>query len=253
MFRLQENIPEIYLKNSRDFQLISRIYDLSNNAVRYTIKSMSNMLDPMLVSSRLLPLLCTRVGFFPKAQYNSNALRHILSVFPYAIKYKGSKKGIDIAINGIMKAENNFDEYHIFIDRAEKGIINIETKTEIRNKVLLYDVLSYVIPIGYDIQLGVYTQQNATDNIDGFNKINLQKNATRNVSVIPNIQNANNIRIEQDNYIYGSNILDNTNRQVEYESVYNAHAVLNSADIIEKRESPGTEHTVIDYEIRSDN
>ena len=89
-------------------------------------------------------------------------------------------------------------------------------------------------------------------NADGFNKINLQKNATRNVSVIPNIQNANNIRIEQDNYIYGSNILDNTDRQVEYESVYNAHAVLNSADI-DERELPGTEHTVIDYEIRSDN
>lgn len=171
MFRLQENVPEVYVKESRDFQLMSRLYDLSNNAVRYNIKSMENLLDPMLCSDRLLPLLATRVGFFPRAEYNTHALRLIISVFPYILKHKGTRKGIEMALNTILKAENEYSESYITIENSPNYKITISTKRWLEDQTLLEDVLSYIIPIGYELEFGLYelisgepaTTQLATD------------------------------------------------------------------------------------------
>lgn len=157
MIRLQENVPEIYVKESRDFQLFCRIYDLINNATRYSIESTINLLDPLKCSDKVLPLLCTKVGFFPKSEYNTLAFRNIINAFSYILKYKGSKQGIKMALNVILKAENNYDKSNIEID-SKISVIKVLTKKPIQNEALLRDVLSYVIPIGYDLEIGEYTE-----------------------------------------------------------------------------------------------
>lgn len=157
MIRLQENVPEIYVKESRDFQLFCRIYDLMNNTTRYSIESTINLLDPLKCSDRILPLLCTRVGFFPKSEYNTLAFRNIINAFSYILKYKGSKQGIQMALNVILKAENNYDKSNIEID-SKNSVIKVLTKRSIQNEALLRDVLSYVIPIGYDLEIGEYVE-----------------------------------------------------------------------------------------------
>ena len=155
MFRLQENVPEIYVKESRDFQLFCRLYDLINNSVSYSVKSTYNLLNPLKTLDRVLPLLSTRVGFFPKSEYNTLAFRHIISAFPYIMKYKGSKQGIEMAVNVILKAENNYEESSVNID-STNYIIYVLTKKHIQNEALLRDVLSYILPIGYDLNIGEY-------------------------------------------------------------------------------------------------
>lgn len=169
MFRLQENVPEIYTKSSRDFQLFCRIYDILNNAIRYSVKSTDYLLNPFLVNDTILPLLATRVGFFPKSEYNTHALRLIISVFPYMMKYKGSKNGIKIALNAILKAENNYGESIIIVSKDDTedtaSIVGDEkvmiyTEFPIKNELLLRDVLSYILPIGYELEIGRYTSYN---------------------------------------------------------------------------------------------
>lgn len=150
MFRLQNNVPEIYTKASRDFQLFCHIYDLMTDSVRFSVKSASALLDPYLTNERMLQLLATRVGFFPKQKYNSKVLRTIISMFPYMMKYKGSKKSIEIAVNAVLKAEQKITDV---IVRIENNEIVIYMDANIENELLLRDVLSYVIPIGYDLQL----------------------------------------------------------------------------------------------------
>ena len=92
MFRLQNNTPTIYVENSRDFQLLCRLFDYMINGIKYDINSILNILNPMKINDRMLNLLCTKLGFFPKNQYDSRTLRYILSTFPYIIKNKGTKK-----------------------------------------------------------------------------------------------------------------------------------------------------------------
>ena len=127
MFRLQDNVPSVYIDQSRDFQLFCRVYDCINNAVKYDIDTIINILDPMTANDRILELLCTYVGFFPKMHYDSYLLRYIIASFSHAIKYKGTKHGINIAVSTILKAERNIDAYKdidvvINIDKLDNSI-----------------------------------------------------------------------------------------------------------------------------------
>lgn len=153
MIRLQENVPEIYTKASRDFQLFCRTYDLVDNAVRFNVKSTRTLLDPLSVSDRMLPLLATRVGFFPKTEYNTYALRLIISVFPYMMRWKGTKKAIEIALYTILKAEKHYGKVTISFDNNLDSTIVIYSDVAITNELLLRDVLSYILPIGYDLYI----------------------------------------------------------------------------------------------------
>lgn len=166
MFRLQENVPEIYTKSSRDFQLFCRTYDILINALRFSIKSTDNLLNPLLVDEKMLPLLATRVGFFPKSDYNAHALRLVISSFPYMMKYKGSKKGIEIALYTILKAEDNYQKsiVNVINDKDQNRYeIQIYTEKAIINETLLRDVLSYIIPIGYPLIIGTYKSQESPE------------------------------------------------------------------------------------------
>ena len=106
MIKLQENVPQYYVEQSRDFQLFLRVLDCIQNGVKFDIDSMIYLLDPTKVNNRMLSLFCERVGFYPKRELNSNMLRYIISAFPYLMKYKGSKKGIEEAIAVVLKADN---------------------------------------------------------------------------------------------------------------------------------------------------
>ena len=167
MFRIQDNVPEVYINESRDFQLISRLYDVLFSGNKYNIDSMVNLLDATLAKDSMLQLLSTKVGFFPRIDIDANVLKYIIASFPYILKYKGSLVGIQYAVNAILKAENNPDAVgtpHIKVvnkkDPEDKSIdeytIYIYTTIDIYNKHALSEVLRYVIPVGSDYKVLKY-------------------------------------------------------------------------------------------------
>ena len=157
MLRLENNTPSIYCQKSRDFQLFCRLYDIVNNGVKFDIDSIININDPNLISDRLIELLCAKVGFFPKHVYNTNLLRGIIQAFPYMIKNKGSLKGIEIAIQTIIKFEATDTQYSILVGTKTEGNVDIYLTAAIENTLALDDILSYVLPIGYTYSVGQYT------------------------------------------------------------------------------------------------
>ncbi len=184
MIRLQNNTPYIYCQESRDFQLFCRLYDAVNNGVKFDIDSIININDPDLISDRIINLLCTKVGFFPKHNYNTNLLRGIIKIFPEIMKYKGSSRGIELAILTILKYEDTKGVYEIFIDN-DNGEINIYTSIDLQNKLALDDILSYIIPIGYIYKLGKYTPYNAITKLNTLTSINnLWTAPTSNISQV---------------------------------------------------------------------
>ena len=110
--RLQDNVPSVYVNDSRDFQLLCRLYDCVNNAVMSDIESMPNILVSKDCNSTMLDHLATKVGFFSKHNITNEDLRYIVDAFPYIIKYKGSRRSIEEAINVFLKINNiNSDVY----------------------------------------------------------------------------------------------------------------------------------------------
>lgn len=152
MIRLQDNTPSIYTEQSRDFQLFLRLYDCIINGVKFDIDSVSNLNNPALANDRILNLLCTRVGFFPKRDYDSTLLRYILESFSYLIKNKGNKVGIEGAICTVLEAEGDFSTPTVVIDNTNY-VVNIYTSSRIYNKKALNEVLRYILPIGYELNI----------------------------------------------------------------------------------------------------
>lgn len=164
MFRLQDKVPQVYVEKSRDFQYFCRLVDILQNGVKFDIDTMVDLLEPFSSNDRMLELLCTKVGFFPKYHYNSEILRHIISVFPYAIRNKGTVDGIVAVVNSIIKAENvtNINApqksyVDVYIDETGGVVVSIYASYTIENRNALNDVLSYIIPAGCSVRYGVYS------------------------------------------------------------------------------------------------
>ena len=125
MFRFQDNLPEVYINESRDFQLLARLSDVLFSGIKYDIDSMVNVLDATLAKDRMLQLMCTKIGFFPRVDIDSQVLKYIIASFPFIIKNKGNIIGIQAAVNAILKAENNPDAIGeprvIVINRQEES------------------------------------------------------------------------------------------------------------------------------------
>lgn len=164
MFRTQENVPEVYVNESRDFQTLCRLTDCWHSASKFKIDTMLNSLDPLSAPDTLLELLATRVGFFPRIHIDSNVLRYIIAAFPYVIKNKGTEEGVRAAINAVMKAENDprsTEEVIItFTNKDDSGAsiynVSILTQNDVYNKAALKEVLRYVLPFGYTYTLARY-------------------------------------------------------------------------------------------------
>lgn len=165
MFRLQDNVPDIYVTESRDFQLFCKLVDFIVNSTKYNIDSIVDLLDTTKINDNMLSLLATKLGFFPKYEYDSRRLRYMLAAFPYMMKYKGTKKGIEIATTAILKSESNTESPIInIVNKDDSGnlVYKIEIYTiikKIENKLALRELLSYVVPTGYTL-----------DVIDGYKK-----------------------------------------------------------------------------------
>lgn len=172
MFRVQRNVPEVYVNESRDFQLLSRLYDCWQGSVNYNVLSMVNSLEPTTALDRVLELLATRVGFFPRVHLDANILRYIIASFPYILKNKGTSTGIKEAVYAIMKAEVDpkaTEEVVVTIDNHDRNVI-IATQNNIYNKLALREVMRYVLPFGYTYSLVQYTSNPSPENKLGINE-----------------------------------------------------------------------------------
>lgn len=167
MFRLQNNVPEVYVQESRDYQLLLRLYDSWNSGVNYSIKTILNILDSVTVSDSLLELLATRVGFFSRVRLDTNVLRYIVGAFPYLIRDKGTEKGIREAVYTILKAENNPDAVEPIVVSIQNNTHNIQilTTNTLYNKAALKELLRYILPFGYTYTLGQYVPVPSLTNI----------------------------------------------------------------------------------------
>lgn len=164
VFRLQHNVPEVYVNESRDFQLLCRAYDCINDAVKFDIDTIADVTDTNICNSRLLPLLQTKLGFFSDEQLDNDALRYVLKAFPFMIRNKGSKKGIEQAIYTFLKIHSIDTDVLVSITNADDidpYSIKIGINSSFKDTTILQEMLKYIIPTGYVVEVFFYTPTSA--------------------------------------------------------------------------------------------
>ena len=164
VFRLQSNVPDVYVDDSRDFQLFCRLYDCVFDGVKFDIDSMLNVLDTHSCNNLLLQLLQSKVGFFTSMDITSDELRVIIDAFPVIMKNKGSLTGIKQAINAFLKAKKMKTGAYVNVinestdPTVEPYVINIGIEADFTNTSLLDILFYYILPTGYIINYSFYTE-----------------------------------------------------------------------------------------------
>ena len=182
MFRLQDNVPQNYVSQSRDFQLFCRLYDYIGNGVKFDIDSMLSILDPMKVKNNMLKLLAIRVGFFPTRELDDTIMRYIISTFPIVTKLKGTKRGICACIDTVLRARNINATYSVDIDN-EDYTIDIAIKSEF-DRIALEEYLRYIIPPGYITTMSIAQAFEATTQVDQISVIHTYIDTNTSVSSV---------------------------------------------------------------------
>lgn len=174
IFRTQNKVPAVYCDQSRDFQLLCRLYDAVFNSVKFDIDSMEKLTDTTTCRSDILPLLSTKLGFFTREDIETSHYRYILSGFPYLIRNKGSIASIRYAMNLFLKMHHIVTDISVWY--TEEGTTVNHTKVNdhtiiigieaaLKNTYILDEIFKYILPIGYGFYIYFY---NSIEEIDSY-------------------------------------------------------------------------------------
>ena len=149
MIKLQDYTPEIYYKESRDFQLLGRLYDLVLNALKTDADLIYNIPISDNSNDKLLDLMALTLGFKANNHYNTVQLRAICKVFPEILKNKGSIKSIQIACNALFNAAGLSQSLdYDFTDRDKHTELNLYIPQEFGDITIITNLLTYILPAG---------------------------------------------------------------------------------------------------------
>lgn len=155
MFRVQDNVPEVYVNYSRDFQLFCHLYDIILTGVRYSIDSMEYLTDSKNYNVEVSELLQRKLGIFKTINISDKELKYLLDAFPYIIRNKGNV----FAIESILRVFQRItaDPSTTFtVDYTKFNLehsIAIDVSNNIRHLELIRDILKFVVPTGYTVTI----------------------------------------------------------------------------------------------------
>lgn len=158
MIKLQNLTPDVYSSQSRDFQLLERLFDIVLNYVKTNSDNLYTLPLSDNTDEHLIDLMTLTLGFKSRHHYNIKQLTSLCSAFCEALKNKGTLYSIQMAGNALLNSEgvreNLWVEYHINDD----GTINhtqldIFVPQDLSDLNLLKDLLIYILPAGVSVNI----------------------------------------------------------------------------------------------------
>lgn len=145
--KVQNMVPEVYYKESRDFSYIGRLFEILFNH----LKTNADLVNSSLVnidSDDLLNSLSYTLGFKPKHTYNNKDLFYICSSFVDIMKNKGSYYAIEECIKILLNSQYITGQFIVIPDN-DKFEITIGLPPGTQDIILLEDLLDYILPTGW--------------------------------------------------------------------------------------------------------
>lgn len=188
MIKLQNYTPEIYYKESRDFQFIGRLFDLVLNAVKTDVDLLYYV--PLTANSdeKLLELLSFTLGFNPRHQYTTRQLKTVCSVFTEIVKYKGSIKSLKIACEALFNAMDISQALDYDFSAGKNNTeLNLYIPQEFEDITILNDLLAYVLPAGMSCNIikELHIKTTSNTNIGISDTVRLEKVDVNSYSRLP--------------------------------------------------------------------
>ncbi len=208
IFRLSNNVPDVYVRKSRDFQLLCNSFDVLQNGVKYDIDSICNIVNTEACNSKVIPLLQTKLGFFTPRHIDNETLRTVLSGFKNIVRDKGSRVGIRDAIEVYLKTINASADSLIKISNTYIGpegedltqrkntyVVEVAIEGQVLDTTLLTELLKYVLPAGYQLKYSFYAAYEQVTPINQSDTIEI---------IFVRTYDANGVRAYKDTYTESS-------------------------------------------------
>jgi len=159
MIKTQRQVPDYYYNESRDFQLIGRIFEGVFNATKTATDTIVNTPLSSNYDIALIDLLTKTLGFESKRKYDVPNLMALVNSFKNILKIKGTKKSIEDCVRVLLKAQNITEGFEVLIDTSvtetSEGTVHnrnvfIYIPEDVKDLALLEDMLDYVLPAGFN-------------------------------------------------------------------------------------------------------
>lgn len=156
-FKLENNVPNYYVDESRDFQLLCRIIDIYLKGCMSRSGYIPYQLDLDKCSEQLLYAIANMQGFTTKKYIPPNILRNILKVFPYCIKRKGTKEAIEVASYAVLSTDRLIYYINVEVNSRELNnsvaFYNVIITCNSQSEYIPYleELLSFLVPAGWKI------------------------------------------------------------------------------------------------------
>ena len=191
MIKLQNLTPEVYYKESRDFQFIGRLYDTILNAVKTNADMIYDIPASDSAGSKMIDLLALTLGFKARHNYSINQLTAICSIFPIILKYKGTEEALNSVIKALLSTEGITKNYDIAVDTYDPFKWYIIVPLELQDLTLLKDLLTYIIPAGIScevVRAATEELSSATTKLTTTNELKLKSKTIEDAAKIANAE-----------------------------------------------------------------
>lgn len=209
MFRVQDNVPEFYVNQSRDFQLFCRLYDLVLTGVRYSIDSMEYLTHNKQSNIEVSELLQTKLGMFKSVDISDKEMKYLLDAFPYIIRNKGNTLAIESVIRVFQRitavpAANFSINYTKF---NEDYTITIDVSNSVKYISLIRDMLEYVVPTGYLVTVNNVDISPNITNVEHKSIVEIYVQDNTNTSTVSNRVLSNDVGYDLSNTVGNTGII----------------------------------------------
>lgn len=175
-FKLEKNVPDVYVDESRDFQLLCRTIDVYLCGCINRASNIAYQLDLDKCSEDLLWAIAYMQGFTTKEYLPPNVLRNVCRVFPYCIRNKGTEDAIRTASYAVLSVDRLITglEVTIFAENVDQELlattatysiyIECNADSAYLSPYLKYldEVLSFIVPPGFKINYNVLERTEKT-------------------------------------------------------------------------------------------
>ena len=146
--KVENLLPEVYYKESRDFAYIGRLIELALNSMKTGADSVNVNINDETVDPNIVELLVNSLGFESKHEYITKDLIYIASAFSNLIKYKGTVYAIEMAVRLLLNSQGIKKPANFNFVENENSKLEIRLPEELTDIILLEDLFDYILPAG---------------------------------------------------------------------------------------------------------
>lgn len=161
MIDIIRQTPHEYSAQSRDYQVLARLYTALYNYVKMYIDNLS--IWDTNIDNKLINLRARTLNFIPEHSWDTenNSLEAITTCFKYLMRQKGTIKALEYCIDILMRLENIPGEELDQVVTLKNYNVTIRVPEDLLTLGVIEDLVKYLLPAGLTYNIIKYKSYNA--------------------------------------------------------------------------------------------